>query len=468
MLRILAAGALLLSTPSSASPIQSPAAAPPEAAARPGEAQVERLFQEWLNAFNSGDPATVKGFYARHLDNPNPVFALETARDTCGFAIERVEARSPTSMAVLLSERCLPGRHRARLELATDGAKIKALDLTPLALPGDGPIRAAVDIAGRLAARDEFAGTLLLVRGGETLLARSWGLADSVARTPMTLDTPMLLASAGKMFTAVAVLQLVGAGKIDLDSPLGRYLTDYPNAEMAKVTIRQLLTHRGGTGDIGILRREEGANRARVRTIADIVRLNGSRAPDFPPGTKEDYSNYGFVLVGAVIEKVTGTSYYDYVARHLFEPAGMKNSGFPDKDHLSGVAVGYTSFFGAEPKLVATLDLLPWRGSPAGGGVASANDIRRFFDALKGGKLLSPAMLKQATSPSETPWYGLGFVVQADDNPHWGHGGMSYGMDVALHYYPKDDTTFICMAARDSVCNRLIHAWHLRTYGPLE
>ncbi len=106
------------------------------------------------------------------------------------------------------------------------------------------------------------------------------------------------------MFTSVAVLQLVEAGKIDLDAPFGKYLTAYPNAEMAKVTIRQLLNHRGGTGDIGILGREDGANRARVRTIADIVQLNGTRGPDFPPGTKEDYSNYGFILLGAVIEKV--------------------------------------------------------------------------------------------------------------------------------------------------------------------
>jgi D-alanyl-D-alanine carboxypeptidase len=75
-------------------------------------------------------------------------------------------------------------------------------------------------------------------------------------------------------------------------------------------------------------------------------------------------------------------------------------------------------------------------------------------------------MLKLATTPGATPWYGMGFVTEAGDNPHWGHGGTSYGMDVALHYYAKNDTTFICMAARDSVCNRLIYAWHLRTFGP--
>jgi CubicO group peptidase (beta-lactamase class C family) len=417
-----------------------------------------------LSAINSGKPATIKAFYARHLDDPNPAFMLEVAADTCGLTVVRVEARSSTSMTVLLRERCLPGRQRAKVEVTADG-KLKAVNLMPLKMPGNGAVAATVAIASRLAARDGFAGSLLITRGGKTLVARSWGIADPATRTRMTLDTPMFLASAGKMFTGIAVLQLVDAGKIDLDAPLGRYLTDYPNAAMRQVTIRQLLTHRGGTGDIGILARGDGANRARVRTIADMVALNGARAPDFPPGTKVDYSNYGFILLGAVIEKVTGGSYQDYVASHVFAPAGMTHSGFPDHDHLQGVAVGRTTFFGAEPKLVSNLDVLPWRGASAGGGVASPNDMLRFFDAMNAGKLLSPAMRTLATTPSATPWYGMGFVVQADDNPHWGHGGNSYGMDVALHTYPKDGTTFICMAARDSVCNRLMFAWHLRTFG---
>jgi CubicO group peptidase (beta-lactamase class C family) len=284
----------------------------------------------------------------------------------------------------------------------------------------------------------------------------------------MTLDTPMFLASAGKMFTGVAVLQLVDAGKIDLDAPLGKYLADYPNKDVATATIRQLLTHRGGTGDIGILGREDGANRARVRTIDDIVQLNGTRGPEFPPGAKADYSNFGFILLGAVIEKVTSGSYYDYVREHVFKPAGMKNAGFPDRDHLQGVAVGYTTFFGAQTQLVPNLDVLPWRGASAGGGVASANDMLRFFDALKAGKLLSAAMLKLATTPGDTPWYGMGFVAQGGEHPSWGHGGTSYGMDVAFHTYSENDTTFICMATRDAVCNRLIFAHYFRTFGPFK
>jgi CubicO group peptidase (beta-lactamase class C family) len=197
-----------------------------------------------------------------------------------------------------------------------------------------------------------------------------------------------------------------------------------------------------------------------------MIRLNGDRAPAFPPGSKDEYSNYGFILLGAVIEKVTGEAYQDLVARRIFAPAGMTASAFPDRDHLQGVAVGYTTYFGEEKVPLPNLDSLPWRGASAGGGVASANDMLRFFDALRAGKLLGPAMLKLATSAGATPWYGLGFVVNPDTPPSWGHGGTSYGMDVAAHHYPSIDTTFICLGARDMVCNRLIFAWYLRTFPP--
>jgi len=429
----------------------------------------ERVFQEWLAAFNSGDVGAIRSFYGRRRGDPDAAFAIDNAQDTCGFDPVRVESRTPLSMKILLLERCFPGLHRLKIELtsATDPV-LRTLDLTPIARSHQATINAIANITDRLAARDAFAGTIIVARGDAEPWTRSWGVADRTSMTRMTADTPMFLASAGKMFTGVAVLQLVEAGKIELDAPLGRYLTNYPNADMARVTIRQLLSHRGGTGDIGILGRLESASRATVRTIDDIVRLNGSRPPAFPPGSRDDYSNYGFILLGAVIEQVTGGSYQDYVAEHIFRPAGMEASGFPDRDHLQGVAIGYTTFFGEEPRLVPNSDILPWRGASAGGGVASPNDMLRFFRALKAGRLLSPAMFRLATTVGDTRWYGMGFVVEPGEHPHWGHGGMSYGMDIATTAYSETDTIFICMAARDSVCNRLIYAYHFRAYGLTE
>jgi len=429
-------------------------------------APIDVIFRKWLTAFNSGDKAAIRAFYGTYLDDPDPAYALDTAEDTCGFDVVRTEEQTPLAMRVLLAERCFPTLQRLTIEFAAkDDAKPKTFKLKSFALSNQGAIDAMTGTADRLAARDKFAGSLLVAHGDGLAWSQSWGQLDKTTKAPITPDTPMFLASAGKMFTAVAVLQLVQKGKVDLEAPFGRYLTDYPNKDMAKVTIRQLLQHRAGTGDIGVLARDEGDNRARIRTIDEIIALNGARAPLFPPGSKTDYSNYGFLLLGAVVERVSGESYYEYVERHIFTPAGMANAGFPDRDHLAGVATGYTTFFGEEPELISNVDVLPWRGTPAGGGVASANDMLKFFRALTAGKLLSREMLRLATTVGDTPWYGLGFVVDSGTRSQWGHGGTSYGMDVAAYSYPENDTIYVCLATRDMACNRLFFAWHHRTFG---
>lgn len=441
-------------------------------AAAPAQAQdnpVDQIFEEWLTAFNSGDKALIQAFHAEFLDDPEAAFALDTAKATCGFDPVRVESRTARGMNVLLAERCFPALQRLHIELSATGeSKLARFDLRPLALPLESANKAVVDLANRLAADDDFAGSLLIATNDEVLVAHSLGTLGADEDAPITLDTPMFIASAGKMFTAVSVLQLVEDGRIDLDAPISTYLTDYPNAEMAKATIRQLLRHQGGAGDIGILARNDDANRARVRTIADLVALNGDRPPGFAPGTRTEYSNYGFVLLGAIVERVTGRSYYDYVADEVFAPADMTSAGFPDLEHLQGVATGSTTFYGEEDERVSNVEILPWRGSPAGGGVASANDMLKFFAALRSGTLLSPAMFKLATSSAgETPW-GMGFLAVSNPYSSWGHGGNSYGMDVAAHFYADVDTAFICLSTRDMACNRLIFPWFLKVYGLTE
>ena len=144
------------------------------------------------------------------------------------------------------------------------------------------------------------------------------------------------------MFTAVAILQLVEAGKVKLTAPLGTYLPDYPNRDVAtKVTIHQLLTHTGGTGDI--FGPDFDAHRNELRTLADYVKLYGKRGLEFEPGSRWAYSNYGFILLGAVIEKVTGHSYYDYVQQHIYAPAGMTRSGsLPEDQAVADRSIGYT------------------------------------------------------------------------------------------------------------------------------
>lgn len=427
-----------------------------------------KQFETWLTTFNSGDKAAIQKFYGEHLDDADALMARNLREETCGFDLARVEEESENSVRALLVQRCFPALFRVSFSVAEEGRTLKEFTLQPFAMPEERALMATQDIAKRLAATDAFAGSIIIARDGRTPWTYSVGMFGRNDARPITTDTPMFLASAGKMFTAVGIFQLIEKGKVALDAPLSRYLPDYPNRDMAEVTIRQLLSHRGGTGEDGVLQREDSANRALVRKIDDYIELNGSRPPAFPPGSKFDYSNYGFILLGAVIERVSGQSYQDYIQEHVFDPAGMTHASFPDLGHIKDIPVGYSTFFEAEPEPIASTDVLPWRGSAAGGGVASATDMLRFFGALRSNLLISAKSLAMATKTSEKGWYGLGFVTQAGKHPLWGHGGFGYGMSVAAQRFPDEKTTFICIATRDGACDRMIYAWSARRFGLIE
>lgn len=425
-------------------------------------------FGTWLAAFNSGEKAAIQQFYAEHLDDPDALTARNLRAETCGFDLARIESRSDQGFSALLVQRCFPALFRLTFSVAQDGRRLEKFDLRPFAMPAPRALSASKDIADRLAAMDAFAGAIIVAQDDAapwTYAAGNFSLLDSRRITP---DTPMFLASAGKMFTAVGILQLVEKGKVRLDDPLSSYLPDYPNKEMGKVTIRQLLSHRGGTGEDGVLQREDSANREWVRTIDDYIRLNGNRPPAFLPGSKFDYSNYGFILLGAVIERVSGQSYQSFIEDHIFKPAGMTHASFPDREHIADVPVGYTTFFESEPFPVPATAVLPWRGSAAGGGVASAIDMLHFFNALRSNLLISAETRAIATETQGGGWYGLGFVAQQGKHPQWGHGGFGYGMSVAAQRFPESRVTFICIAARDMACDRMIYAWTARSFGLTE
>ena len=425
-------------------------------------------FDNWLVAFNSGEKEAIQNFYGKHLGDSDALTARNQRAETCGFDMSGIEDDSDNSFSALLRQRCFQALFRLSFIVGEDGETLQEFSLQPFAMSDERALRATQDIADRLAQSDRFAGSMIVAQDGEEPWTYSAGTVSRDDPRRITVDTPMFLASAGKMFTAVGILQLVERGEVELDAPLSHYLSDYPNRAMAEVTIRQLLSHRGGTGEDGILQREDTANRAWVRTINDFIKLNGSRAPDFPPGSKADYSNYGFILLGAVIERVSGQAYQDYIQENVFDPAEMTNASFPNLEQLASVPVGYSTFFETEPEPIAITSSLPWRGSAAGGGVASANDLIRFFAALRSNTLLSSEILGMATVPGATPWYGLGFVAQTGKRATWGHGGFSYGMSVAAQRYPGKETTFICISTRDMACDRLIFAWYDRVFGLVE
>jgi CubicO group peptidase (beta-lactamase class C family) len=231
----------------------------------------------------------------------------------------------------------------------------------------------------------------------------------------------------------VATLQLVEAGKVALNDPVGNYLTGYPNEEMAdNVTIQHLLTHTGGTGDI--FGPEYERNRLNLQTHSDYVELYGARRPRFEPGSRFEYSNYGFVLLGAIIEAVTGQSYYDYVRTNVFAPAGMTSTdSLPESEPVPNRAIGYTR---AGDAWQPNSEALPWRGSAAGGGYSTVGDLLRFAQALSSGILITEATLNEATRRHQQD-YGYGFVVQQQPLQSFGHSGGFRGMNGDLRIFPE-------------------------------
>jgi CubicO group peptidase (beta-lactamase class C family) len=415
------------------------------------------ILKNWLSTYDAANHADLKAFTQQYLGNADIAYALDTREETGGFSLVKIQADEPLKLTALVRERLSRALWQVTMTRRGPGTfPLERLHYRPVPMSSQADALSALDaFATRLAAADHFSGVLAVSTKGRTVFAKAWGLADRVAKTPVSIDTPFLFASQGKMFTAVAVLQLIEAGKVSFDDPIGRYLIDYPNSEVAqKVTVRQLLAHTDGTGEMGLLEPQDGRNRAAVHSIADIIALNGTRGPAFEPGSQFEYKNYGYILLGALIEKVSGQSYYDYVQERVFRPAGMTHTGYPLREAMSGVAVGYTR--GDSGGLRDSGDQLPWRGTPAGGGVSTAGDMQRFVAALNAGKLLSPTMLAEATK-QQTRWYGYGFISVSDDGfRYWGHGGGAPGNSLVLGYRPANETSLICMSNRDPpICDRL-------------
>jgi D-alanyl-D-alanine carboxypeptidase len=323
-----------------------------------------------------------------------------------------------------------------RVELPATPRPSSAVGLVLHRLPQAEALAALADHAAERTRADEFAGAVLVARHGKVLLEDAWGRADRKAGVANTPATRFRIGSMNKMFTAVATLQLVEAGKLELDDPIGKHLPDYPNKEVAaKVTVRHLLTHTGGTGDIFGPEFEE--HRLQLREHRDYLKLYGRRGLTQEPGSRFEYSNYGFVLLGVLIEHVSGESYYDYVDDHVFHPAGMRSTGsLPESVDVAGRAVGYLrSSPGSD--WVPNTDTLPWRGTAAGGGYSTVGDLLRFAQALSSGTLISEATLAEATRPHQQQ-YGYGFGVQGQARLRsYGHSGGAPGMNGELRVFPE-------------------------------
>jgi len=265
-----------------------------------------RAFAGYLQAFNAQDVAKMRDFgKATNWDFP-PEGPVEWSRVIGGMKLLRVEESKPDELIVLVeegaSEQVLKGTIKTggkNLFIGFDLSERPA-ELAIPRLPQEQALAGLANRADGRAGKDQLSGAFLIARHSRVIFSKTWGMADRAAATPNSMATKFRIASLGKMFAAVATLQLIDSHQLSLDGKVGDYLPDYPNRDIAtKVTVRELLNHTGGTGEV--FTPEYMAKRTEIRTLADYVKLFGERKPDFEPGTKDDYSNYGYILLGRII-----------------------------------------------------------------------------------------------------------------------------------------------------------------------
>jgi D-alanyl-D-alanine carboxypeptidase len=432
-----------------------PALAAPAATAP--ETPTLQVLNQWLAAFNSGDATKLTAFWQKYSSEP-PAPRVEGDRRlhemTGGFKLVKVREDTGTHLVALMEEGS--GNYsETTINLAsTNPPVIKAITGHPVPPPPVAANPAANDqelatqvksYVDALVAKEQFSGAILIAHDGKPVFDQAWGMADREKQIKNTVETQFNLGSNNKMFTAVSVLQLVQQSKLSLDKHIIDYWPDYPNRDLAsRVTIRQLLTHTGGTGDI--FGPEYEAHHLETRTLTDYVKLYGNRPLGFEPGSKAEYSNYGFILLGRLIEIVSGEDYQAYVQKHILAPAGMTHTDSrPEVDHVPGRAIGYAKGPGG---LQPNTPTQPWSGTSAGGGYSTVGDLLLFANALQSGKLLSPALLQQATT-SQIPGGGYGFGFYAMKDGVYGHGGGEPGANAEVHVVPKKSYVIVVLANRD-------------------
>jgi len=417
----------------------------------------------WLASFNRGDSDAHREFLEKN--SPARLSSLDREmafrRMTGGFDLKKIEDSTETKIVVLVQERSSDQFGRLTLEVKPEEPhQIVNLEVRAIPRPAEFALShlsqseliasTRKNIEAEVTA-DQFSGAVLVAKDGKPVLTEAYGLADREQKTPNTLKTRFRIGSMNKMFTAVATLQLAQAQKLDMKETVGKYLPDYPNKDVAnKVTIQQLLTHTGGTGDI--FGPDFEAHRLELRTLGDYVKLYGNRAPKFEPGSRWEYSNYGFILLGAIIEQVSGQSYYDYVREHIYAPAGMTSSGSePEEKAVTDRSVGYTKMDSTDWK--ANIDTLPYRGTSAGGGYSTVEDLARFAEALKDHKLLDALYTEMLTTGKPgTPQnsYAFGFEDRMINGMRcYGHGGGAPGMNGDLKICPQSGYVVAVLANMD-------------------
>lgn len=244
------------------------------------------------------------------------------------------------------------------------------------------------------AALNEFSGVVLIAKDGEAIFEKAVGFASKKFNVENTIETKFNIGSISKHLTSIAIVKLNEKGLVDLDDPIGKYLDMFPSDVAQKITIRHLLTMSSGWGDYW---ENEYflSHKYEMRKVSDYINFIKDIPLDFEPGSKVQHCNTGFEVAGAIIEKVSGENYYEYIRNSIYKPTGMLNSDSYDIDGpVKFLAEGYTNEHPDDSLKTGflwsnTYFRLPPRGTPTGGSYSTVRDLLRLEQAQRNFKLLS-------------------------------------------------------------------------------
>jgi len=297
-------------------------------------------------------------------------------------------------------------------------------------------------------AADRFSGCVLVAHQGTPIFRKAYGFASKRFKVANQIDTKFNLGSITKVFTKVALMQLAERRRLFLEDYISKYLENFPSDIASKVTINHLLNHTSGMGNY--FNEKFEASKNKLRTVDDFMSLFLNDPLSFKPGEKMEYSNNGYVVLGKIIESVSGEDYYDYVREHVYRPARMSDSDHYETDSpVPNLAIGYTRMHDQyhqhnggswrENSLMIGI-----KGSPAGGGYSTVDDMLRFSIALRNHKLLNQEytdLLYLQPSPAGT--------VQAEKPHGFGVSGGAPGIGAAFKMYLDIDYTEAILSNHD-------------------
>jgi CubicO group peptidase (beta-lactamase class C family) len=434
-----------------------------------------RRLSEWLRFYKGGDFDAIRDFmtasYAKPLLEQAPAefragYLVGASHTNGAVKIIAIEKSSDHEIVALAETELTELPSRLSVKVAPEEPHIiTAISNAPIR-PANVRKMSQTEFARwldsylkRLATADVFSGSVMVVKDRKPIFQNAYGLASKAYNVPNRIDTKFNLGSMNKMITGVAIAQLVERGKFSFDDPVGKILPDYPNKEVAeKVKIHHLLTHTSGLADYFTPKFFE-TSKDRFKAVKDYLPLFIDKPLLFQPGERMSYSNAGFMLLGAIIEKVSGQDYFSYVREHIYKPAGMNDTDAYELDRdTPNLATGYTNE-NEEGRFIPgpranNLFRHVVKGGPAGGGFSTAPDLLKFANALIGHRLLSQRYTdivttgKVAAGPGLKYGYGF-FCAEVNGRRTVGHSGGFSGINSQLDIHLDTGYMIIVMSNYD-------------------